>query len=50
MLKALSVLKILKFDVYDVINWEKNNCDIYIAQYFKKKDNQTNKIWPVNRI
>ena len=22
MLKALSVLKILKFDVYDVINWE----------------------------
>ena len=41
MLKALSVLKILKFDVYDVINWETNNCDIYIAQYFKKKDNQT---------
>ena len=38
------------FKIYDIINWETNNCNTHIAQYLKKYNKSGNEIWSVNRL
>ena len=40
----------VNFNIYDVINWETNKYNTYIAQYLKKLRQSENEIWSVNRI
>ena len=40
----------VNFNIYNVTNWEINNCNTHIAQYFKKLRQSFNKTWSVNRM
>ena len=38
------------FKIYDIINWETNNCNTHIGQYLKKYNKSGDEIWSVNRL